>query len=509
MTADLVTRLDHLRRLEELRTLKRDQAALRARRYLYDPVAWARDCIAWPKGGGLAVYQEESLNNLIEYRRVAKRGPHGLGKTTDMSVAVLWFALTRDLAGIDWKVITTASVWRQLQVYLWPEIHKWAKRIRWDVVGRDPFNERTELLDLQLKLDNGAATAVASDKAERIEGAHADEILYIVDEAKIVPAETWDAIEGALSNAGDDTEFKAYVLAMSTPGPPSGRFYDIHQRKAGYEDWHTRHVKLAEAVAAGRISQQWADQRKRQWGEDSALYKGRVLGEFHAGEEDSVIPLSWVEAAVERWHEWVAAGRPEIPGPRWIGVDVGRGGDESVFARRMGHVVTLTVDHGKDTMTVVDKAEALGGRSIVDVVGVGAGVYDRMRQKKLRPLPYAGAGKSTRRDRSKEFGFVNVRSAAYWYVRELLDPEYDSVLALPPDDLLISDLITPTWDHTAGNPPKIKVQNKEDVVEILKRSPDRGDAVVMSLFADAMRSPVTVTEPSGGLPTTGLSPLGR
>lgn len=509
MTTEPVTRLDYLRRLRSLHIMKREQAARRAERYLYDPVAWAHDCIAWPRDGGLAVYQEESLAQLIEHKRVAKRGPHGLGKTTDMSVATLWFSLTRDLAEIDWKVITTASVWRQLDVYLWPEIHKWARRIRWDMVGRDPFNERTELLTMNIKLTHGAASAVASNKHERIEGAHADQILYVVDEAKIVPPETWDAIEGALSNAGDDTDFKAYVLAMSTPGAPSGRFYDIHQRKPGYEDWHVRHVKLSEAVAAGRISQQWANQRLLQWGEDSALYKGRVLGEFHAGEEDSVIPLAWLEAANERWHEWVRAGRLEIPGPRWTGVDVARGGDESVFARRMGHVVTLTVDHGRDTMTVVRKAEQLGGRSIVDVTGVGAGVFDRMREKRLKPVAYAGAGKSTRLDRSKEFGFFNVRSAAYWYVRELLDPEYDSVLALPPDDLLTSDLITPKWDYTPGNPPKIKVQNKEDVVEILKRSPDRGDAVVMSLFADAMRSPVTVTEPMGSLPNTGLSPLSR
>lgn len=506
---DPATRLEYLRRLEALHLMKRDRASLRARRYLHDPVGFARDCIRWPEGGGLTGYQEESLANLVTHKRVSKRGPHGLGKTTDMSIATLWFALTRDMAGIDWKVITTASVWRQLSVYLWPEIHKWAERIRWDVLGREALNPRTELLALQLKLRHGAATAVASNKHERIEGAHADHILYVVDEAKIVPPPTWDAIEGALSNAGSDTSFEAYVLAMSTPGAPSGRFYDIHRHAPGYEDWYTRHVTLAEAIAAGRISAEWAEQRKRQWGEGSALYQGRVLGNFHAGDEDAVIPLAWVEAAIERWHEWARAGKKEVEGPRWIGVDVARGGDESVFARRMGHVVTLTVDHGRDTMVVARKAEALGGRAIVDVVGVGAGVYDRMREKRLRPMPYTGSGKSILRDRSKEFGFFNVRSAAYWRLRELLDPEYEPILCLPPDDLLISDLTAPKWDIAPGIPPRIKVENKEDVVKRLERSPDRGDAVVMSLYADAIRTPITVAEPIGHIPNTGLSPLGR
>jgi hypothetical protein len=60
---------------------------------------------------------------LVKHHRVAARGPHGLGKTTLASWVVIWFALTRD--GDDWKVITTASAWRQLEKFLWPEIHKW------------------------------------------------------------------------------------------------------------------------------------------------------------------------------------------------------------------------------------------------------------------------------------------------------------------------------------------------------------------------------------------------
>ena len=42
------------------------------------------------------------------------------------AIAVLWFALTRDAAGVNWKVVTTAGSWHQLTQYTWPEIHKWA-----------------------------------------------------------------------------------------------------------------------------------------------------------------------------------------------------------------------------------------------------------------------------------------------------------------------------------------------------------------------------------------------
>lgn len=481
-------------------------ARSRLARWFACPTCWARDCLPIE----LAPYQIEALDMLPVQHRVAIRGPHGLGKSVIGAVVVAWFATTRELAGIDWKVITTASAWRHLEVYLWPEIHKWADRIDFQALGRAPFDPRRELMDLRLKLNHGAATPVASNDPARIEGAHADSLLYLLDEAKTIPTGTWDAVEGAFSGAGTDTAQEAFALAMSTPGPPSGRFYDIHRRAPGYEDWWARHVTLEEAIQAGRISRQWADQRALQWGPDSAMYANRVLGEFHASDEDSVVPLAWLEAAIERWYDWDRAGRPDCGGPRWTGVDVGRGGDETVLAVRDGWAVVLEgVRLHRDTMATVAAVQGRAGRAIVDVVGLGAGVFDRLREVHERPLGYAGSGRTSVRDRSGKYGFTNVRSAAYWHLRELLDPAYEPVLALPPDDLMISDLTTPTWAETSGVPPKIQVEQKDRVMARLGRSPDRGDAVAMCLWADRHRGEGQVAEPVGALPTTGLSPLGR
>ena len=478
----------------------------RLKRWTDSPTAWGKDCLNVKLSG----YQSEVLDALSVKKRVAVRGPHGLGKSFMGALLVNWFATTRDLAGKDWKIITTASAWRHLEVYLWPEIHKWAHRIDFDTLGRAPFNPRTELLDLRLKLNNGAATAVASNDPARIEGAHAEELLYLLDEAKIVPPGTWDSIEGAFSNAGPDTPDNAYAFAMSTPGPPSGRFYDIHRRAPGLGDWWVRHVTLTEAIESGRISRNWAEQRKLQWGEDSAVYHNRVLGEFHASDEDSVIPLAWLEAAIERWHDWDRAGRPSPGGPLWIGVDVGRGGDESVIAQRDGWAVRpMEGNRRRDTMSQVAEIQGLDGRAIVDAMGLGAGVYDRLRELHAKPLAYVGAGKTNARDVSGKYGFVNVRSGAYWNLRELLDPNYGPTLALPPDELMISDLTTPKWEITSGLPPKYKVEPKDKVVERLGRSPDRGDTIVMIMWADRHRDGQTFAEPQGTLPTTALGVPGR
>lgn len=514
--------MDRLARLKEMKEEEREAEAADARRYMYDPVGWIDRYILWRPDQGLTPYQGDILTALAKRKRVAARGPHGLGKSMLASCAVIWFVCTREMAGIDWKVLTTASAWRHLTKYLWPEITRWVRSVNWEDLQREPFNERTELLGLTIKLRYGAASAVASSKPEFIEGAHAESLLYVLDEAKIIPDQSWDAIEGAFSGGRNDGELpEAFALAISTPGPPRGRFYDIHRKAPGLDDWWTRHVRLEEAIEAGRISAEWAAQRALQWGEDSALYANRVLGEFHEGDEDTLIPLSWIDAAIERWRAWDDAGRPPLAGKHVVGVDVARsGGDSTILAHRIGLcVVSLEAHNKEDTMMTTGRVIPLIKRdedddsedpkrvAVVDSIGVGGGVVDRLRELKLPVLAYTGSAKTTFRDRTGEYGFSNTRSAAYWHVRELLEPAYGSELMLPPDDLMISDLNTPRWTITSGVPPKIKVQTKEEVAELLGRSPDRSDAVVMALWAEQLRRDGQVAVPQGRLPVPSLSPL--
>lgn len=459
--------------------------------YYGDPVGFARNCIKWPEGKFLTPYQCDVLERLgkpggagVHRSRVAVRGPHGLGKTAVAATAVLWFALTREAAAVDWKIATTAGSWHQLTQYLWPEIHRWAGLVRWDKVRDGRPLTRLELQSLNLKLGHGHVFAGASANAALIEGAHADSLMFIYDEAKAIPAGTFDACEGAFSGTGE-----ALALAISTPGDPSGRFYDIHARKPGYEDWHARHVTLQEAVAAGRISPEWAEQRRKQWGEDSAAYTNRVLGDFHSGEEDTVIPLRWVEAANERWQMWDAAGQPDLPGPHTDGVDVARGGeDKTVIAIRRGPVVVeLRRSAKEDTMQTTGRVkghldsdpEAV---AIVDVIGVGAGVLDRLREMGCKAQAFNASAGTKNLDATGELGFANVRSAAWWQVRELLDPARDSEVCLPPDDLLLGDLTAPKWRILSGG--KIQVESKDDIRKRIGRSTDDGDAVVQSFWEE-------------------------
>jgi hypothetical protein len=470
--------------LDQLRRRRRDYIDLELRhaevsplrRYFDDPCGFVRNAFSWRDGEGPSPYQAEILSSIPELHRVAARGPHGLGKTAMNAWVILWFALTRD--GLDWKVITTASVWRQLTVYLWPEVHKWARRLRPSVIGRSPLRDDVELLDLAIKLRTGQATAVASNDPEKIEGAHADHILYVFDEAKIIPAASFDAAEGALST-GD-----AYAIACSTPGEPSGRFYDICRRASGYEDWHPRHVTKAEAVDAGRVSADWCEKRKAQWGEQSAIYQNRVEGNFASADEDSVIPLAWIEAANARWAQWKEC-RADAP-LTCVGVDVARGGaDKTYLALRSGPVITeLRPYDYADTMattgSVVGVMRAGAAYAVVDVIGVGAGVVDRLREQGYNAVAFNAGERSEALDISGELGFLNKRSAAWWAMREFLDPANDPKIALPADDLLTGDLTAPKWRVTSSG--KIVVESKDEIRKRIGRSTDAGDAVIQAFY---------------------------
>lgn len=472
---------DDLLLVEALAERRAQEERTRLQRYFDDPVAFVHDCIVWPDGGGPVEYQDAVLAALHEHKKVAVRACHGAAKTCTNALAILWFALTRDAAGVDWKVPTTAGAWRQLEKYLWPEIHKWAHHLRWDKLGRAPFG-RGELQKQNLHLRHGSAFAVASDDPAYIEGAHADSILYVFDESKSILAATFDAAEGAFSG-GDATE--AFALASSTPGEPSGRFYDIHTHKPGLEDWHSVHIMLEQAIAAGRVSKEWADQRARQWGPSSALYANRVLGEFHSADEDGVIPLSWVEAAVERWR---ANEEPSVPIDR-LGVDVARSGaDQTCIAIRAGQrIVELRFTSHEDTMETAGRVNGLLSAhpcavAVIDTDGVGAGVYDRLHESTSALVAFHGGAKTRNRDKSRELGFLNVRAAAWWRLRETLDPANGSTVELPDDPVLLGDLTAPHWK--IGSNSRIQIESKDDIRKRLGRSTDAGDAVVMAFWTE-------------------------
>ena len=208
-------------------------------------------------------------------------------------------------------------------------------------------------------------------------------------------------------------------------------------------------------------------------------------GNFQAGRQDhewQVIPTEWVVAAQARWRPEGGNGLPLSS----VGNDPSRGGqDEFVVARRHDNWVAPLDVHPATAAPDGQRGAAIVYRSIggargvpvqIDIIGsAGSSVYDQCRDLKIKAVAMNGSKRSKARDKSGTLGFVNLRAEWHWKMRELLDPESEQEMALPPDPQLKSDLCSPRWRPT---PRGIQVEEKEEIKKRLGRSPDRGEAVI-------------------------------
>ncbi|WP_189047278.1 terminase family protein [Aliidongia dinghuensis] len=205
-----------------------------------------------------------------------------------------------------------------------------------------------------------------------------------------------------------------------------------------------------------------------------------LFGDFAAKQADDpwqVIPTEWVLAAQARWQECP-------PGPLdTLGVDVARGGrDRTVVTARHGpwfaHPESFPGAETPDGQAVVALLVPLLAAQAavqVDVIGVGAAVYDAARARGLHAVPLNGAAGSAARDRSGQLGFANARAEWWWRLREALDPSAGDGLALPPDRELLADLTAPRWRLASAG---ILVERKDEIIARIGRSPDKGDSLV-------------------------------
>lgn len=219
-----------------------------------------------------------------------------------------------------------------------------------------------------------------------------------------------------------------------------------------------------------------------------------LYGDFDAGiKEDAwqLIPTAWIRAAIERGKTREA--KPE--GLCVAGLDVAHGGrDATVLALRYGEwIPPLRRWSGTETPTGTAAAQRVAaaipnpGETIinVDAIGYGASAAERLAEDPpegygMRTRAVNVAAASSYRDRSKRFGMVNLRAECYWRLREALDPDLGATLSLPDDPRLLSDLAAPRYEVTTRG---IKLESKDEIQARLKRSPDDGDAVALSMLS--------------------------
>jgi hypothetical protein len=219
-----------------------------------------------------------------------------------------------------------------------------------------------------------------------------------------------------------------------------------------------------------------------------------VLGRYPAQASTQLISREWIGKARSRWDVYVAENgeRPPKGTSAVMGQDVGEFGTDSNVAcfRYGGFVERLIIWNGLDTVSTGDRAIAeysTGDRAIaeykdrkssrvnIDGTGVGAGVAPYMQRSGCSASSVKVASSPTEKTELGEFRIL--RDQLWWSVREWL--RTDPGAMLPPDEMLVEELTCPTYEVEGG---KIRIMKKPTMRELLKRSPDRADALCLTFY---------------------------
>lgn len=450
--------------------------------YVDDPARWVRDRL----GGFLWSKQREIAEALVEHRNVVVPSCHTAGKSFTAGNIAGWWIDTHPPG--EALVVTTAPTWSQVWSVLWQEIAR-AHRAG-DLPGRVlPSSAQWKLGNDELI---GLGRKPADTNKAAFQGLHRKYVLILIDEADGVASGIWEVVRSLASNQW------ARILAIGNPVDATSEFARLC-RAASEPDsgWHKITIsafdtpnftgeQVPDGVSENLLAPIFEEEARRDYGVDSPYYTSRILARHPIDSTDVVIPMSLVEAAVNRWREAQADGTLAHLHRKCIGVDVARGGgDKTVIAVRRGNAIT-DLQRSTETNSLITKAliapwTGPGIWVTLDVVGMGGPIGDELVAMGIGVVPF-NAGKGTDIRTRGNVGFVNCRSAAWWNLREMLHPNSGDDVMLPPDEKLIADLTTPKFRATSGG--KIAVESKEDIRKRLGRSTDDGDAVIQAFWPE-------------------------
>lgn len=458
-----------------------------------DPVIFMREVLLFEPDS----WQIEVAYDLRDYPRVSVKSGQGVGKTGVAAGLFLWFLVCFPFP----RVVATAPTKQQLHDVLWSEIDKWMNNspllpqlLKWTktYVYMKGYEKRW------------FAVARTATKPENMQGFHEDNMLFIVDEASGVSDPIMEAITGTL--AGENNK----LLLMGNPTKASGTFYDSHTKDRSLYKLHT-----VNAENSSRTNKENIAAMKRKYGENSNVVRVRVYGMFPEDEDDTMIPIAWLEASVDtELSDDTAkalgvyrnnAGElqpPEVKGVMQIdiGCDVARfGDDKTCIGYRVNEKVMFYKKYnGQDTNWTASNIAALylmlkakyryryPIAVKIDDGGVGGGVVDQLKSyKRTDKALYEGMdivpvnfGQPI-----KHKYYADTTTFMMGVVKDLISPVDDNgnphkaEIILPDDSDLIGQLSCRKYAFTSNG--KQKVESKKEMKDRGLTSPDEADCILL------------------------------
>jgi len=409
-------------------------------------------------------WQKKALYAVRDNDRVAIRSGHGIGKTAFLSWLILWWVLTRSPS----RIACTANTSSQLSDILWAEVAKWHRCMP------DGLKELIEVTSAKVELTGQDSFAVARtarrETPEALQGFHSPNMLFLVDEASGVDNIIFEVGEGAMSTEG------AKTVMTGNPTRTSGYFYEAFNKMK--DSFFTMKVSSQDSTQVGP---KFIEDMKVKYGEDSNIYRVRVLGEWPEADDDVVIPLHLLQSA---------AARDQVPAdttPVVWGLDVARfGTDKSALCKRKGNVVTEPIKswRNKDLMEmcgiILNEYETTTWSDrpveiLIDSIGLGAGVVDRLTEL---DLPVRGINVAESASMGERYG--RLRDELWFLGKEWFEARDCTI---PEQEELIDDLSKPRFTFLSNG--KLKVEGKDEMKRRGLNSPDLADAFCLTFASRA------------------------
>lgn len=320
----------------------------------------------------------------------------------------------------------------------------------WDARACAPFMRVTNP-------ENGAT--IIGEAGDNIGRGNRTSIYFKDESAFYERPESIDAALSQTSNCKGD---------VSTPNGAGNPFYK--KRKGGKVEVFTFHWK-----DDPRKGSEWYEKQKRDL--DPVVLAQEVDINYEASVTDAFIAGPLVDAA-----QSLGPADVEALGPVKWGLDVARfGDDKSVLTKRQGRVVLSQQTWQKiDTMALANEVWAQAkqekpGQIAVDVIGLGAGVCDRLNELSIgTKVQVIGVNTANRVEDGVNY---NLRAKVWEGLRDWLT---DAPVSLPNDATLKSELCALKYLYRNG---LRLIESKEDAKKRGVKSPDHADSLALT-FAE-------------------------
>jgi len=448
-------------------------------RYKTDIALWAKDKLGytlWSK-------QVEIANALLKYRRVAVKSGHGVGKSFVASIIIAWWVDTRK--NVDALAVSTAPVQDQLSI-IWGYL-------------RDHHNKGN--LTGRITLENDWRGDDESSRAEgrkpsntnqhAFQGRHRRQgVLAVMDESCGIPQTIFTGVNAITTGRFD------MALAIGNPDDINTPFGDIWKNDS--QTWHKMTLNsydspnitgepFPEEDSGGLVTQKWIDDMKLEWGEDSPMFKSKVLGEFSESSTSTLFTVGTL--AIGRYTE-LAIKQDSRP---VIGADIARMGEDYTVLYTFQDGVLRFLDKWSKTDTVetaariIKHAHDLHAKEVrIDGVGLGAGVYDQVARGSEGRFETIGIiGNAASSDIDK---WINARAEMYDEVRRRM---FQGQIDIDGDDTQLGKELGSLEYHFKNQRSSLQIASKEEIRLKTGKSPDYADAAMYA----AMELSIDPTDP--------------